>query len=269
MLEGCRGALWEVGTAQFFLLLCHLMAGDVATLTRLAHAFHGEAEARGDLLTSTNLRVRVLPAVALLNGQPERAREWAEPRVAQSDDVRLSIQAYWREISLIEQALYTGKPRDALARVRGLWPIVKRENLLVIRGLYLDAHWLRARATLAALAAGDPSAREADVLRDVRRIETSSDMGGSAGLALALRAALSELLGHKADAMAAFRGAEAQLRADGRALLSQLARLRRGMAGDDAEAERARRDAEVWLHGAGVPDVHRVLAVHLPGLPVS
>jgi hypothetical protein len=261
--EGCRGALWEVGTAQFFLLLCHLMAGDVATLSRLSHTFHDEATARGDLLTSTNLRVRVLPGVALLNGQPERAREWAEPRVAQSDEVRLSIQAYWREISLIEHALYTGKAHDALARVRGLWPIVKRENLLVIRGLYLDAHWLRARATLAALAAGDRSASA----RDVRRIETASDMGGSAGLALALRAALSELQGQRADAIAAFRGAEAQLRADGRALLSQLARLRRGLAGDDAEAERARRDAEVWLHGAGVPDTRRVLAVHLPGLP--
>jgi hypothetical protein len=266
--EGCRGTLWELGTAQFFLLLCHLAAGDVATLARLGPTYYDEAVARGDLLTMTNLRARVLPALALLHGQPDRARTLAEPRVAQSDDVRLSVQAYWRETALIEHALYTGMPRDALARVRGLWPIVKRENLLIIRGLHLDAHWLRARVTLAALADGDPSAHERQILSDIRRIEAASDMGGSTGLALALRAALSDLSGQKADAIAAFRGAEAQLRADGRALLSQLARLRRGLAGDDAEAERARRDAEVWLHGAGVPDTARVLAVHLPGLPV-
>jgi tetratricopeptide (TPR) repeat protein len=262
--ENCRSALWELGTTQFFLLMCHLHAGDVATLTRLSASIQDEASARGDLLTLANLRARVLPALALLHGEPERALELAEAKVTpDSGTATMSVQAYWRELSLIEHALYVGKPGRALARIRALFPTLLRSKLLSIRGVYLEAHWLRARAALGALVAGDESARAADVLRDAARIELG-DMGGCAGLGLALRAGLAQRDGDRATAAAAWRGAEAQLRSDGRALLAQLARLRRGMLGDDAEAERARREAEVWLHGAGVTDCPAVLRVYMP-----
>jgi len=261
--EGCVSTSWELGLSRFFLLMCHFIAGDLATLRRLGEEYHEQALARGDALGAANLRVRVLPSLALLEGEPDRARALAEQDVPHAAGNGLSIQAYWRDLQLVEHALCVGDVSYARERMRSLWPAIERSDLLQIRSLHAEAHWLRARVALCALRRGDRDVTPRDVLRDAAHIE-ASDIGGYAGVALALRASITEMRGDTRTTVAAFRGAEAQLRADGRELLAQLARLRRGMLDPDDEGQRVKREAELWLASAGVRDVRGTLAMYMP-----
>ncbi len=263
--EGCRSATWELGTTHFFLLLCHLAAGDVATLTRLAADWYEEAKARGDRHAAANLRARVLPAVALLAGDVALARAHAEPPIGTAEGP-FQMQHYWRDVSLSECDLFEGEHESARLRLDAMFPQLKRAHLLDVRTVFVEAHWLRARAALSGLARG-AAIKPAEILGYAAQIERC-DMAGAQGIGLAIRAGIAELSRDPTHAGPAWRGAEAQLRADGRALLAQLARLRRGLIARDDEAERARREAHTWLSGAGLPKPERLLDVFLPGSPL-
>jgi tetratricopeptide (TPR) repeat protein len=265
--EGCRGAAWEIGTTHFFSLLCRLAMGDVATLSRLSALWHEEARTRGDLHSETNLRVRVLPAVALVSGKPERARRYAEPEVETRGGRVLSVQAYWRSLSLAECEMYEGAMSQARTRVQTLWPMLENMGLLNLRTVFLEAWWLRARTQLAAFSRGDKSVRASEVLYAASRIE-SVGVDGAQGMSLAVRAGLAEARKEHENVLPAWKGAEAQLRADGRQLLAQLARLRRGLLGNDDDAARARREARTWLIGAGVAEPERLMQIMMPGPPL-
>ena len=245
-------------------MLCHLAAGDIATLLRLASDWYEDALARGDLHAATNLRARVLPAVALLSGKPELARTHATPAIDADGMPVLAIQEYWRGLSLCECDLYEGKPALARQRLPELFKLLKQATLLEVRSIHFEAHWLRARILIACLADGDRSVKPVDILRDAALVETAR-IGGAQGISLALRAGLAELSGDPSMVEPAWRGAEAQLKSDGRALLAQLARLRRGRLGTAPEAERAEREARTWLSGASIEDPDRLLDVSMPG----
>jgi len=262
--ENCRGATWELGTTHFFSLLCHLAAGDIATLIRLASDWYEDAVGRGDLHAATNVRARVLPAVALLSGKPELARAHATPPIENAGMPVLKIQEYWRTVSLCECDLFERKAEVAHARLAELFKLLKQAHLLNVRSIHFEAHWLRARILIACLASGNTTIKPTEVLRDASIVE-GTDLGGAQGISLSLRAGLAELTGDPNTVEPAWRGAEAQLRTDGRALLAQLARLRRGRLGALPDAARAEREARVWLSGAGVEQPDRLLNVYLPG----
>jgi hypothetical protein len=262
--HGCRGTPWELAVTQFLTLLCHLTAGDVRTLSRLAQDWHEEALARGDITSADNMRFRVLPAVALLAGDVDAARRVIAPLPAAPPGKYLNPQPYWREVCLVECDLFEGKGADALRRVRALWPQLRRSPLLTMRAVHFEAHWLRARAALMALDDGDGRVDPRKILADAGQVETS-DMGGARGLAWALRGALAQRAKERSAAESSFRRAEIELSESGRLLVSKLARLRRGLLGADDEAGRVRREAELWLAGAGVSNTPAMLRVMIPG----
>jgi hypothetical protein len=204
----------------------------------------------------------VLPAVALLAGDVSLARAHADPPIGFADGP-FQMQQYWRDVSLTECDLFEGKHESARLRLEATFPQLKRAHLLDVRTVFVEAHWLRARAALAGLAHG-AAIKPAEILRYAAQIERC-DMAGAQGIGLSIRAGVAELSRDPTHAGPAWRGAEAQLRADGRALLAQLARLRRGLIAHDDEAERARREARTWLSGAGLREPERLLDVFLPG----
>ncbi len=262
--ENCRGATWELGTTHFFSLLCHWAAGDIAALVRLASDWYDDAVARGDLHAATNVRARMLPAVALLSGKPEVSRAYLTPPFDNAGMPVVKIQEYWRTVSACECDLFERKAEVAHRRLPELFTLLKQSQLLNVRTIHFEAHWLRARVLLACLASGNTDIKPNDVLRDARIVE-NADLGGALGISLSLRAGLSELTGDRNTVEPAWRGAETQLRTDGRVLLAQLARLRRGRIGALPDAERAEREARAWLSGAGVEQPDRLLEVYLPG----
>lgn len=253
---------WELSVTQFSALLCHMLSGDLPTLRRLAHDWHEDALARGDLRAADNLRVRVLPLVALLSGDLETARSWlAEPRLVTA--TRFDLPAYWREISVIECALLEGGA-SALLHIEQFWSQLKRSSLLALRSVHAEAHWLRARALLSALDASAPGVSEKLTLAEADQLERG-DMPGARGLALCVRAAVLART-NVAASMQLFREAQRVLHDSGCELLSKLAQLRYGLlASDGVEAQRDVRDAQLWLTGAGVVDVRAVLRVLMPG----
>jgi hypothetical protein len=262
--HGCRGTPWELAVTQFASLLCHLLAGDVRTLSRLAGDWHEEALARGDLASADNMRLRVLPAVALLAGDIDGARRLLEPPPAGLPRGQLGLQAYWREACLVECDLFEGRAADARSRVEALWRRLRRSALLTFRTVHLEAHWLRARVGLLALEARSGDAGRRAILADIAQIE-ASDMGGARGLGSALRGALAARAGDRRAADGAFQCAEIELADEGRHLIAQLARLRRGQLGAHPAAARIQREAELWLSNAGVRDAPALLRVMMPG----
>lgn len=262
--HGCRGTPWELSVMQFASLLCHMMAGDVRTLGRLASDWHEEALARGDLTSADNMRLRILPPVALLAGDLDGARRLLETPPADLPGGVLGLQGYWREACLIDCDLFEGRSADASERMRALWSRLRRSALLQMRTVHLEAHWLRARVALTALDARDRSADPRAILADAAEIE-SSDLGGARGLGSALRGALAARAGDVRAADSAFQRAEIELAEGGRHLIAQFARLRRGLLGANDTAARIQREAELWLSNAGVHDATTVLRVMIPG----
>jgi hypothetical protein len=261
---GCRGRPWELATTHFLVLLCHVSAGDVRTLSRLAKDWHEEALARDDLATADDLRLRVLPAVALLEGDVDAACRLVAAPPAVGPGEQLGLQAYWRECCMVECDLYEGRGAEALARVQAFWPRLQRSSLSTLRVVHLESHWLRARAALMALDDRTSPVDPQRILADATEME-SSDMGGAAGLGWAVRGGLAQ---HQRDlnaARTAFQNAERELSIGGRLLVAKLVRLRRGLLCGDPESDRARREAELWLSGAGIANATAMVRVLVPG----
>jgi len=99
---------------------------------------------------------------------------------------------------------------------------------------------------------------------ELREIERS-EMAGARGLAAALRGALQAYNGEREAARSSFRTAELALAESGRELLAKLALLRRNMLTEGERAHRSRREADVWLSGAGVAHTPGILRTFMPG----
>jgi hypothetical protein len=235
-------------------LTCLMHMGRIRELARrVAHALE-DAERRGDLYASTQLRTVLRPNVCLMHGRPGDAR--AELAIAGAQLATRGIHMqHWQHMQATALlALYEGEGAAALAHLDERWAAMRGAFLFRIQAVRVFSMIVRGNA---ALAAGESARADADR----RRLHREAPDWPAAAL---LGGQIALLDGDRDRAERELRAAADGYAAIDTMVLSAAARVRWGeLVGGDAG-----RDAVAAAHAAlraeGVADPARVIAMYAP-----
>jgi hypothetical protein len=260
-----RRAAWH-SNAQLFGAYVRFWLGDMTELGRYHARLFGEAEQRGDLLVTVQLRIGHLNIVWLATDDVESARRHHVEAMSQWVMSGYFVQHWLAMISDAHIDLYVGDGERAYQRV--LWderPLA-RSFLMRVQALRAQTYFLRGRCAAASIASrpSERRARLAEVARLVRRLEEER-MPWIAPLADLVAATGANAAGNRQDAEIRLRAAIAHADQADMSLLSTVAKHRLGtlIAGD--EGRELARAAERTLLDQGVRAPSRFAAVILPG----
>jgi serine/threonine protein kinase len=261
--DQCTGVLWELTSAQNFVLGSLLYLGEFKELEKRVPAMFEVASDRGNLYAATEIKTRMNP-IWLAADDPERAqREVAEALQIWSQK-GFHRQHYNALLAEAQIALYTGDGRAALDTVARNWAVLQRTMLLRIQVLRIEALYLKARAVLAIAATerGQSLSFVKEAERLARAIERER-MAWSDPLARMVRAALASLRADRAAAAAGLSDAMTGFERSGMALYAAAARWRLGQfSGGDRIAK-----ASEWMTKQDIRNPARMVAMLAPGFP--
>ena len=260
-----RRAAWH-SNAQLFGAYVRFWLGDMAELGRYHARLLGEAEQRGDLLVTVQLRIGHLNIVWLAADDVESARRHHGEAMSQWVTSGYLVQHWLAMISEAHIGLYLDDGDRAYQRV--LWDDrqLARSFLMRVQALRAQTNFLRGRC----LAASSPRGRAIGARAWPRSPGSSSvwrrsACPGSRPLADLVAAAGANAAGNRKDAVTRLRAAIAHADEADMSLLSTAAKHRLGalLAGD--EGRELARSAEKTLLDQGIRAPSRFAAVILPG----
>jgi len=252
--------------AQLFAIYCLVCRGKLVEL-RLQHAARlAEAEERGDLYTTVNLRVGHINSVWLLADDVEAAHRHVREAMAEWSQRGFSLQHYRALLAEANIALYVGDGRRAYELVSGGYRALEKSFLLRVQYVRADAYFLLGRC---ALAAG--RVREAE--RFARKLDRER-MDWTRTLASFVWAGVARARGRREEALAHLRAAAERADASDMHLHAAVARLRLEECGVDAVkppraggagidvADARGRD---WMTARGIACPDRIASMLAPG----
>ncbi len=266
---------FEMVTAEIYRCLAMLRLGEYAKLSERVPRQLGQAERRGDLYASTNLRLR-FNIVWLVEDDAEAAKRELDTAI---EDWRpggptFQLQHVWSLIAHCELALYRGKTEPAVALMERDWDKVHGSMLFRVPSVRVDLHQVRGRVLLGRAAelrgaaeAGGDTGEIATLTRgasdSARRLEREAAPAARAWARL-LRAGAATVLGDREQGIALLRDGIAacdRLEMTAYAMCGRVA-LGRILGGMDGETMRA--EAALWLQDQGVVDPDAMTRLHVP-----
>jgi hypothetical protein len=258
--------------------------GEYRELSQRHARYLADAERRGDLYASVQLRVGSTAGVWLAADRPEDARQNAQQAIAQWPSTRYVLQHWQLMVGEAETELYMGNGAAAYARVERDAAPLKKSLLLHTQVLYGKTLFLRGRCAIASLDA-DPALRGAR-LAETRKLAHKLERAGMPWmmpLAAILAAAAANAEGNRSSAAewlrtATERADAADMSGHANAARHQLGLLLGGEEGQELikrahEAMAAQgvqapaRFASMLVPGRwGVADPHRLAASVVPGI---
>jgi tetratricopeptide (TPR) repeat protein len=169
----CVGAAWEIGTATQLSLLALFHLGHIAELRRRFARALDDADRRGDLYASTELRTAVEPIVCLMDDRIEDARA-ALARSEQGLPQREVTMQHWQHMqSSVLVELYAGAPGRAVELLERKMPAIWSAFLMRIYAVRAFNTYLHLTAWLGLLGAGapDPGRLAARIRKLCRRLD--------------------------------------------------------------------------------------------------
>jgi eukaryotic-like serine/threonine-protein kinase len=251
---------------RLFAVYVGFFLGDLNETAKRASRLCAEAEDRGDLYTTVNLRSSVCIHLSLAADQPEEARRELREALAQWSQTAFHVQ-HWQAVAYgADIDLYVGESGRAYERFMSGMPALKRSFLLhsgFIRAMTL---FTRGRLAIASIASAPElrGARIAEARRMARRLEREYDPW-TAALAALVRAAADNAAGDRAAAVSTLRIAIERAETTDTVVFAVIARHRLGelLGGEEG------RDLVRAAHGAmsteGIRDPERWMAVFMPG----
>jgi Cdc6-like AAA superfamily ATPase len=240
--------------------------GEHAELARRHARLSADAERRGDLYTSVQLRDGSLVVVWLAHDQPREARRHIRESIAQWPSSRYLLQ-HWHAMSgEAEIALYVGDGARAYARLEQDGAALGKSLFLKVQLVRATTAFLRGRAAIASIDA-EPALRAAR-LAETRKLAQKLDkenMGWTAPLAASLRAGVASVDGDRTGAIALLRSAiELSERAD-MSGCANAARHQLGLLIGGAEGQALVRQAEEAMAAQGIRVPARFAQMGVPG----
>ncbi|HEX4446564.1 MAG TPA: hypothetical protein VH044_07510, partial [Polyangiaceae bacterium] len=249
--------------AQLFVVYCLMFRGHLAEL-RLHHAARlADAEERGDLYTTVNMRIGHSNGVWLVSDDVGAARRHLREAMAAWPERGFSVQRYRALVAEVNIELYADEAPAAYARVRRHWGALRRSLLMSVQYIRADAYFMRARC---ALAVGKP--REAE--RFARKLDAER-MPWTSALASLVHALVALAQGDRKGAAARLRAAVDRAEAVDMNLHAAVGRLRLGALGEgglrlrESDEDQAAR-ARIWMAEQGVVRADRIVAMLAPGM---
>ena len=141
---------FELQTNNAFRLTSLFQLGRLKELRSGVLSAIEDAEQRGDLFGSISFRLSHFPTIWLLEDAPARSRE--QMRFALERLTAHTPAHRWYHLlaeHLID--LYTGERATAFQRIEAEWPKLKRQLLLRVPAIRMDALWVRGTAAMANL----------------------------------------------------------------------------------------------------------------------
>jgi serine/threonine protein kinase/tetratricopeptide (TPR) repeat protein len=263
--DQCTGVLWEVTSAQNFILGSLLYLGEFAEISRRTPTMLATAHERGNLYATTEIKTR-MNITWLVGDDPEAARRDLSEALRAWSHQGFHRQHYNALLAEAQIALYTGEAHTAWENVNSRWADLGRNMLMRIQVLRIEALFLKARSALA-VAQSDP--RQNALIREAERLARAiqgAHMPWSDPLAWTLQAGVSSLRGDRSRAEALLNRASRGFEQSGMTLFAAVAQHRleelRGAGG-------AVISASAWrsMEGMGVKNPRCMLRMLAPGFP--
>jgi hypothetical protein len=267
--DHCAGATYELANVDVFALQSLFHLGEMALLARRLPALTQEARVRGDLYLLTNIRLGLLNAVWLVADDDARAENELDEAVALWGTPEQQLQQYYELLARVQIDLYRGRGLAGHVMVDARWPAMRRAHLHRIQIVRLQLAHLRARAAVAAVAAGEASGERAagllaSALSDAHGI-LRERLRWSSGLARLIEAAVQACRGERERAASTLAVAIEELEASDMALWAAAARRRRGelLGGEEGRVLVDAADEKLRAEGVRAPE--RYCAMLAPG----
>ncbi len=260
-----RRAAWH-SNAQIFGLYVRFWLGDMADLTRCHTRIFAEAEQRGDLYVTVQLRVGHPNAVWLAADDVDSARRHQSEAMAQWSSNGYLVQHWQAMISEAHIELYSGEGERAYQRMVRDEKRLAASFLMRVQAIRAQTYFLRARCAVASLDSRptERRARLAEVARLVRRLERER-MPWIAPLVDLASAAAAHAAGNRQEAVIRLRAAIPHADTADMSLLSTIARYRLGTVLGGEDGRNSAQSAEKSMAATGIRTPSRFAEVMLPG----
>ncbi|HLK35419.1 MAG TPA: AAA family ATPase [Polyangiaceae bacterium] len=222
-----------------------------------------DAERRGDLYTTVNLRIGYSNLAYLVVDDVEAARRHVEGAMAAWSRRGYHLQHYRAMLADANIELYAGRARAAHDRIVSDWKALGRSFLFRVQYVRVDARFARARAAVATAAAGDDvDARLTEAERLARSLARER-MGWTEPLASLVEAGIASVRGEDVRAATFLRAAIEQSDAADMGMHAAAGRYALGsmVAGDEGKALRSRGEGAMAGEGIAVPARFAVMLV--------
>jgi tetratricopeptide (TPR) repeat protein len=261
------GALWELDSTLFFLLMCLTYLGRIGRVAREIPKAMRDARLRGDLYAAVNLRIGWANLAWLALDDADAALTQIDEAMAEWSQEGFHLEHYYELIARANALLYGGRAREAHADVVARWPSLRRSLLLsTVQAVRLQAWLLLGRCAVAA--AEQDESRRATLLREAeraaRRVERER-IPSKTALATLLRAGIAGALSDTDRAATLLRAAAPAIDAADMALNAAAARRTLGklLGGDEGRA--LVDQAEAWMRSESIKNPARMTAMLAPG----
>jgi hypothetical protein len=257
---------------QVLSLSARAQAGDIKGLSSRLHNFLHEAIDRGDLTTST--AVRVAPALTrewLREGDSKRARAGIENAIGAWTQRAYHNYHHWACSGLAEVDLYDGLGRQAFERVSRDFSRARQALKFINEYFHVPARQLRGRSAILAAAQESRPRERARLLaaaaRDARWLRGAPPDYAKAWAAV-IEAGVSAIRGERERAIAALDEAVTGLGAAQDRLAAACARIRLGayLGTNDERGRAFLAEGDAFMRDQGIFDPQRTAAAIVPGV---
>jgi hypothetical protein len=252
---GTAPAGWR-SNARLFSIYGRATRGRLADLRRHHAALLAEAEERGDLYVSVNLRIGYCNGVWLFSDNVETARRHVREAMAAWKEEGFSFQHYRALVAEANIELYGGDGHAAHDLVTRSWPKLRWSLLLYSQYVRGDAYALRARCALA-------SGRVAEAIRFARKLDRER-MPWTSMLASLVRSGVARASGDREAEIRHLRAAASGADSADMQLHAAVARLRLGELVGVVEGDELVERARAWMSEQGIVRPDRVAALVAP-----
>jgi hypothetical protein len=250
-----------LSNAWLFSIGCLIYRGRLTEL-RLHHAARlAEAEERGDLYVSVNLRIGNSNSVWLLADDVEAARRHVREAMAAWKEGGFSLQHYRALLAEANIELYGGAGRAAHELVARGWPRLRGSLLLNVQYMRGDAYSLRARCALA-------GGRVREAARFARKLDRERMLWTST-LASLVWSGIARASGDRQGEIGHLRAAAERAESADMQLHAAVARMRLGALLGASEGEEIEQRARAWMAEQGVARPDRIAAMLAPLAPTA
>ncbi len=265
--DQCTGVLWEMTSAQNFMLGSLLYLGEFPDVSRRLPSMLAIAKERGNLYATRDITTR-MNFMWLVADDPEAARQDLVQALSLWSHQGFYLQHYNALLAEAQIDLYTGHPDMALQRVTAHWDDLRRTMLLRTQVLRIEALALKARSALG-IAERDARAR-AHLLKNVEHLSSAVErehMLWSDPLAWMLRAGVAVLRRDLDRAEGLLSKAAEGFEQSGMALHVAVAEYRLGEVRHGRKDAHLGRQAAQWMTKQGIKNIDGMLRMLAPGFP--
>jgi tRNA A-37 threonylcarbamoyl transferase component Bud32 len=268
LLTHCLNVGWELATTRSFACFSLRLSGRLHELSECFDRYTADADRTGDRYLATNLRT-YQSIVWLIRGDPERAARDIEGVLDSWPHDLYHVQHFFHLYARCEQALYGGRPEQAMNAIEAEQKRLAGSALLKISGIRIEHAWISGRVALA-LAERLPAEERAPHLRRARRharalARAEHQTGVAMGTLLEAGICWLESSPARAAAVVALERAVATAEAAGALLLAESGRRWLGELCDTPEGTKLRDSSRRWMTGQGVQDPDRIAHLIAPG----